>query len=160
MNRGLKYAPKPLRHQYRSLNKGHRKPPTCQMRIYPMWVKWSWSKKFIYSSAYQTKAFEPTNSAIPSLYRSRCAGISRQLHPLKGKDLMKDKVVKFDWQIDMCGFAKQSTALELANSSVPLVMPVGRSRVCWNWSSTTSLEDEWSDKGYSNQNQLEEVCEG
>ena len=36
---------------------------------------------------------------------SRCAGIDRQLqlHPLKAKDLMKDKVNKIDGKNYMCG---------------------------------------------------------
>ena len=33
----------------------------------------------------------------------RCAGISHQLHPLKAKDLIKDKVIEIDWKNDMCG---------------------------------------------------------
>ena len=41
------------------------------------------------------KAIEVTNATIPMLWESAqqgCAGIGRQLHPLKAKDLMKDKV--------------------------------------------------------------------
>ena len=33
----------------------------------------------------------------------RCAGISRQLHPLKAKDLIMDKVIEIDWKNDMRG---------------------------------------------------------
>ena len=33
----------------------------------------------------------------------RCGGISRQLHPLKAKDLIKDKVIEIDWNYDMRG---------------------------------------------------------
>ena len=33
----------------------------------------------------------------------RCAGISRQLYPLKAKDLIKDKVIEIDWKSDMRG---------------------------------------------------------
>ena len=33
----------------------------------------------------------------------RCAGISYQLHPLKAKDMIKDKVIEIDWKNDMCG---------------------------------------------------------
>ena len=50
---------------------------------------------------------------------SRCAGIDRQLHPMKAKDLMKDKVIKIDWKYDMRVKAKQSKALELINSNIP-----------------------------------------
>ena len=32
-----------------------------------------------------------------------CAGIGRQRHPLKAKDLMKDKVNKIDGKNYMCG---------------------------------------------------------
>ena len=57
----------------------------------------------MYSSAYQSKALELTNTAIPSLClwaHRGCAGISRQLHPLKVKDLMKDKSgVSFSWYL-------------------------------------------------------------
>ena len=49
----------------------------------------------------------------------RCAGISRQLHPLKAKDLIKDKVIEIDWKNYMRGYAKQSKALEIANSNIP-----------------------------------------
>ena len=34
---------------------------------------------------------------------SRCAGIDRQLHPLKAKDPIKDKVIKIDGKNYMLG---------------------------------------------------------
>ena len=33
----------------------------------------------------------------------RCAGIDRQLHPLKAKGLITDKVIEIDWKNDICG---------------------------------------------------------
>ena len=50
--------------------------------------KSSWAHKFNYP------VLVPVNI-------SRCAGIGRQLHPLKAKDLMKDKVIKIDWKYYM-----------------------------------------------------------
>ena len=52
---------------------------------------------FICSSAYQLKALELAHSTVPSLCQSAhrgCAGIGRQLLPLKVEYLMKDEVVK------------------------------------------------------------------
>ena len=47
--------------------------------------------------AYQSNYLEFRKSTIPILYQSLhrgCAGIGRQLHPLKAKDVMKDRVIK------------------------------------------------------------------
>ena len=57
--------------------------------------------KKIDSSAYELKALELANSAIPSLCQwahQGCAGIGHQLHPLKVKNVMMDKSgVFFSW---------------------------------------------------------------
>ena len=65
--------------------------------------KSSWAHKFHY----------------PVLITVKCAGIGRQLHPLKAKDLMKDRVIEIDWKYDMRIKAKQSKTLELTNLNIP-----------------------------------------
>ena len=50
------------------------------------------------------KALELANSTIPSLVqptRQGCAGIGRQLHPLKVKYWMRDKVIKIECKNEM-----------------------------------------------------------
>ena len=57
------------------------------------------SEKFISSSAYQSKALDLAHSATPPLCQSGhrgCAGIGRQLLPLKVSYHMRDKVIKID----------------------------------------------------------------
>ena len=81
-------------------------------------------KNKINSSAYQSKALGLTNSIITLPCQSAhwgCAGISRQLHPLKVNDLMKDKVIKIKGRNDMRGTAYQLKALVLLNSNIPLL---------------------------------------
>ena len=56
--------------------------------------------------AYQLNYLELRKSTIPLLCQSGhrgCAGIGRQLHPLKAKDLMKDKVIKNKLKNNMQG---------------------------------------------------------
>ena len=72
--------------------------------------------------AYQLKALELTNSAIPLIYQSAhcgCAGIGRQLHPLKAKDLLKDKVIEIKRENDMWVLIYQSIAIEIATLTIP-----------------------------------------
>ena len=73
------------------------------------------------SPAYQLKALELANSTIPFLYQSDncgCAGIGRQLPPLKAKDLLRDKVIETKRKNDMWVLIYQSIAIELANSTI------------------------------------------
>ena len=72
--------------------------------------------------AYQLKALELTNSTISLIYQSAqcgCAGIGRQLHPLKAKDLLKDKVIEIKWENDMWVLMYQSIAIEIATLTIP-----------------------------------------
>ena len=47
---------------------------------------------------------------------SSCAGIDRQLHPLKAKDLSKDKVMEIKRENDMWVVIYQSIAIEIATN--------------------------------------------
>ena len=72
--------------------------------------------------AYQLKALELTNSTISLIYQSAqcgCTGIGRQLHPLKAKDLLKDKVIEIKWENDMWVLMYQSIAIEIATLTIP-----------------------------------------
>ena len=72
-----------------------------------------------------------------------CAGISRQLHPLKVKDPMKDRVIKIkeenDVRINIIMFTSiwSSWAREFNHS---IIVQVSTPRVCYNQSSTAYLE--------------------
>ena len=101
LNRGLKYSPKPLRHQYSGPDQSQKKAHNLLDEIFAhviikiiktlrqcyMWFSTSnessWAYKFNYP-------------IVMTVNISRCAGIDRQLHPLKAKDLIKDNVNKID----------------------------------------------------------------
>ena len=75
----------------------------------------------VIGKTYQLKALELANETISSLCLSSCrgcAGIGRQLHPLKAKDLMMGKVSKTIRKNDKMGQTYQSKALELANATI------------------------------------------
>ena len=70
------------------------------------------------------RAVELANSTIELFCQSAhrgCAGIDRQLHPLKVKDLMKTGVVKFKRENVMLSYAYKSISLKLAKSTVLLL---------------------------------------
>ena len=72
--------------------------------------------------AYQLKALELTNSTIPLIYQSAhcgCAGIGRQLHPMKAKDLLKDKLIEIKRENDMWVLIYQSIAIKIATLAIP-----------------------------------------
>ena len=98
----------------------------------------------VIGKTYQLKALELANETISSLCLSSCrgcAGIGRQLHPLKAKNLMSDEVLKIEWKNDIRGFKskfiKKSRAREF---NYPTDISVNTSMVRWNRSSTASLE--------------------
>ena len=73
--------------------------------------------------SYQSKALELGNSSIPSSYQPAhqgCAGIGRQLHPLKMISLMREKVIEIEYENEMRVYEYQSKTLELANSAISL----------------------------------------
>ena len=70
------------------------------------------------------KALDLANSAIVSLYQSApqgCAGIGRQLHPLKAKDLTRTNKVKANEKNTCMVMIYQSKALDIANLTIPLL---------------------------------------
>ena len=58
---------------------------------------------------------------LPYILDRGYAGIDRQLHPLKVKDLMKTGVVKFKRKNIMLSYAYKSKSLKLAKSTVLLL---------------------------------------
>ena len=104
LNRGLKYAPKPLRHHNSGPNQSQEKPYNLlnenfahvsnKHSIRPCCMWSSISNKSSRAHKFNYPIVMPVNI-------SRCAGIDRQLHLLKAKDLMKDKVIKIDWKQDV-----------------------------------------------------------
>ena len=68
---------------------------------------------------------------------------------------MKDKVIKKNKIIYEVMHINQ--ILLSVEVNYPNLMPVGTSRVCWNRSSTASLEGVRSDKEQSNSNPLEKM---
>ena len=68
------------------------------------------------------------NLTAPSLCQSadqRYAGIGCQLHPLKAKDLMMDKVIRIERIHKIQVYAYQSKIVELTNSNIPLLCQSG-----------------------------------
>ena len=64
------------------------------------------------------------NLIVPFLYHSAYrgyAGIGRQLHPLKAKDLLEDNVIEIERKNDIWVLVYQSITIELANSTIQLL---------------------------------------
>ena len=80
------------------------------------------SNNITHNSAYELKALELAYSTIPSLSppaHQGCAGSSCQLHLLKMKYWMRDKVVEIEC-INEIQIAYLKIALEFVNSTIPL----------------------------------------
>ena len=87
----------------------------------------------IHSSAYRLKALELVNSTALSLCLSAhlgYAGISRQLHPMKAKDLITHKVNKIKQKKDIQGSVYWLKALKVANSTIPMYWQSAAQRGC------------------------------
>ena len=123
LNRGLKYAPKPLRHQSSGPDQSQKKPPNCRMWFLPMWVKSivkTQSDEVICSSAHQTKALGLTNSTILYLYQSTYLGVLELVVnciPWRQKIWWRTKWLKLTGNIT-CAF-KQSNQ-KLLNSQIQI----------------------------------------
>ena len=99
--RGVKYAPKPLRHQSSGPDQSQKKPLNCRMWFLPMWDKSvikSESDEVMCSSAHQTKALWLTNSTILYLYQSTYRGALELVVnciPLRQKICWRTKWLEF-----------------------------------------------------------------
>ena len=81
--------------------------------IGPSYMQFSISNKSSWAHVFNYPIVMPTNI-------SRRAGIGRQLHPLKAKDLMKDAVVKIERKHEIRVCAYRSKDLQLKNQNIPL----------------------------------------